>query len=147
MIPPADRLALKTAFRLLVEGVGGVEAAAAVTGSSIGRLSEAYSPHTDRMPRLDHAAALERVSGKRYVTEVMARLCGAALVTQRAEAGDLGAALAAVMGAGGVLGADALEALGDGRLTEDERAKLRVGAGRLRAVLERAEAALAAGGA
>lgn len=143
MLTATDRAALKTAFRLLVHDVGGLEAACAVTGYSVSRLSEAYAPNSERMPRVDHALMLEMVGGNPRVSEVMARLQGLRLERQQAARGEDGAALGAVIESAGHLGAEALKALADGRLDDSERAAVRERLAAHRRDIERAEAVLA----
>ena len=121
---PAHR-ALKVGFGLLIDDVGGLEAARAVTGHSTGRLSEAASVNIlDRWPRVDHVLMLEKIAGKPRVTEHLARLLGYGLLPIIPLEGDQGEALAAVMRSAGELGARTMTALADGKLSDEERATL-----------------------
>jgi hypothetical protein len=132
---PRDLVALKTAFRLLIDAVGGLEAAHAVTGYPVSRLSEAASPnHADRWPRLDHVAELEAVAGRPLVTAVLAQLAGCTLDAAPRQPGTPGAALVGVVRHAGDVVSCAAAAMSDGRICEAERAEL----GRQLAALDRA---------
>ena len=122
---PGDYAGLKTGFRVLVQQVGGLEAASAVTGYPVSRLAEAYSLTSDRMPRVDHVADLEAIAPAPLVTFHLARLCGHILVPLRGRGGVAGEALATVIRDAGALGAEVVAAMADGRLSGAERAQLR----------------------
>ena len=142
---PRDLVALKTAFRLLIDAVGGMEAAHCVTGYPTSRLSEAASPHhADRWPRLDHVAELEAVAGRPIVTAVLAHLAGQALQPQRSAPGSAGQVLVGVVKQAGSVVSTAAEAMSDGNITGRERSALREQLARLAADVDRAQAVLAA---
>lgn len=141
---PRDLIALKTAFRLLVQGVGGGEAAGAALRYRPSHLSEAASPHCqDRWPRVDHIAELEALAGEPFVTAQLARLSGCTLLPMPRARGEEGAALAAVLSSAGELGARTVAALSDGALNEAERADLVARLGALKRAAAHAEALLA----
>ena len=121
-----DYAALKTALRGLVDAVGGVEAASSVLGGySIGRISEAMSlHHPDRTLRLDLVADLEQVAPQALVTAAMARLAGCVLLPLPRRAGSEAEALSGVLRGAGELGGRVADALGDGRISDDERGRL-----------------------
>lgn len=122
---PAELVALKVAFGLLVRDVGGLEAAHAVTGYPVSRLSEAASlHHRDRWPRVDVVAALEALAPDPRVTATLARLSGHVLLPVPRMAGDHAEALAAVFRKFGDLGARTALALADGKVSDAERGEL-----------------------
>jgi len=134
---PRDLVALKTAFRLLIDAVGGLEAAHAVTGYPVSRLSEAASPHhADRWPRLDHVAELEAVAGRPLVTAMLAQLAGCTVEAAPRQPGSLGAALVGVVQHCGDVVSGAATAMSDGRISAAELADI----GRQLAALDRAVA-------
>lgn len=142
---PRDLVALKTSFRLLIDAVGGLEAAHAVTGYPTSRLSEAASPnHLDRWPRLDHVAELEAVAGRPIVSAVLAQLAGHTLQAATAQPGTPGEALVGVVRQAGDVVSAAAQAMSDGRICEAERAALRDQLGLLDRAVARAAAVLAA---
>jgi hypothetical protein len=110
MIAEQESRAIKVAFRLLVEDVGGVEAASAALGYPPGRISEAYALHTQRAPRVDHARRLEALADNPRVTATLARLAGCTLLPQPRLSGDAGLAIAAVLRGAGELGGRAATA-------------------------------------
>jgi hypothetical protein len=128
-----------------VLGVGGLEAAHAVTGYPTSRLAEAYAPGSVRMPRVDHAVALEMIGQQPQVTAVMARLAGCMLVPMPEARGESGAAIASVLRQAGEIGACAAEAMADGRLGAAERAALVDACGALARAAAAAQAVLAKG--
>lgn len=142
---PRDLVALKTAFRLLIDAVGGMEAAHAVTGYPTSRLSEAASPHhADRWPRLDHVAELEAVAQRPVVTAVLAYMAGHVVQPQRSAPGSAGEVLLGVMTQAGGVVSTAAEAMADGSISARERLALREQLARLAADVDRAQAVLAA---
>lgn len=121
----ADRRSITTAFRVLIRDVGGLVAAEHLLGYPASRLSEAASlNHPDRMPRVDHVAALEVETRRPLVTSHLAMMSGYTLLPVGAGRGPEGAALAAVLADAGTLGARAMEAMSDGKLDDAERAQL-----------------------
>lgn len=139
---PREYLALKTAYRTLVEGVGGVDAASAVlAGYAPGRIAEAYSLNrADRMPRLDHVADLEAVAGNPTVTFHLARLAGYTLLPVNPSGGPVGAAMARIAETAGQVMAEAMRALADGSIDPAERAALRSRLAQLGVAVAQAEA-------
>jgi hypothetical protein len=76
-----DIAAIKTATRALVRSVGGIEAAALVCRYGKSAIAEGYDPHRpDRTLPADVVADLERCAAQPFVTAVLARLSGHALV-------------------------------------------------------------------
>jgi hypothetical protein len=140
---PEYYASLKTAFRLLIQRVGGFEAAASCTGASPARLHVmADLQQDDRYPRLDYVADLERVAGEPLVTSILAgathhRL---SLLPQAVRGNEL-RAIAATLRRGADLAAEHAEAMEDGRLSDEERAELDQ---HLAAVAQAADAARAA---
>jgi hypothetical protein len=143
MIAEQESRAIKVAFRLLVEDVGGVEAASAALGYPPGRISEAYALHTQRAPRVDHARRLEALADNPRVTATLARLAGCTLLPQPRLSGDAGLAIAAVLRGAGELGGRAATAMGDGVVDDAERAGLVDQIGALQRALAHAAAVLA----
>ena len=76
-----DMRALKTATRVLVRAVGGIEAAATVCRYGKSAIAEGYDmQRCDRTLPIDVVADLELCAGVPAVTTVLARLSGHALV-------------------------------------------------------------------
>lgn len=124
-LPEADARSIVTAFHVLIRDVGGLVAAEHLLGYPASRLSEAASlQHMDRMPRVDHVAALEAAAGRPLVTFHLATMSGHTLLPVGRADGPEGAALAAVLADAGTLGARAMEAMADGRLDQEERKQL-----------------------
>lgn len=121
-ISNTDRAAIKTATRLLVQRVGGLEAAASVCRYAKSALAETYDLHRmDRSMPADVIADLESVAGAPVVTEVLARLSGHALLPIGTAGGIEAQALAEVgRRASDVFAAWAL-AHADARVTDSER--------------------------
>lgn len=122
-----DILGIKTGFRLLVESVGGLEAAsAALGGYPTGRIAEAYLPANNRAPRADHVAILEAIGGTPFVTAALARLSGHVLATQAGQGGgcETRAVHLAMARMGEAIGCFHV-AVCDGDLDPAERAELR----------------------
>lgn len=123
----ARALAIKGAFKRLVDLCGGLEMAAVSTRCSSQMLSFYGHPNTDVHPPCDVVADLEQVCGVPEVTRVMALLAGQGLVPVLA--GDPGAATCAAMvrdllQKSGPFSADMLDALADGQISDRERAAL-----------------------
>jgi hypothetical protein len=145
---PRETLALKTAFRLLCDQVGGVDAAAMALSYPKSHLSDAASPHhPDRSPRVDHVAELEALGGEPLVTATLARLAGHELRPREdALAGCArGSLLAVVAEAGGAL-RQVAEAMADGAICGAERAALAAQLDSLARAVSAAQSALAAEG-
>lgn len=117
--------ALKTAFRdLVLNRIGGVDAADATMGVRVGRsqLGSYLNPHEDAFPRVDVVVALEIAAGEPVVTSEMARRNGCSLIPLEARGpGDLAQGMAKLGGeVGQVFQAFADGLANDGRLTTDE---------------------------
>lgn len=120
-LPAVEGAALRTAFRLLVQAVGGLEAAAAVTGVTPALLARQYAPQEDGWPRIDCVLDLERVAGQPIVTEVLARMTGYTLQPRVAADGACRvAAVASVLDGGAEVASRFAASLADGRITQDE---------------------------
>lgn len=125
-LPAVAYNGLKTAWKLLVDDLGGVEATAAVTRvSSKGRISEYGALHTDRFPAIDVVLDAEHVAGEPRVTAALARALGYALTpVEPRGAGDLSVLLAELGRDVASLFADAATALRHTDLTDEERMRL-----------------------
>lgn len=122
---PEDYRALKTATRLLVQAVGGLEAAASASGAGTSRLAAYYDPNSeDDFAPIWAIADLERVAGRPYVTTVLARLQHHALLPLPTAQGEVGRAIGQVLCNAGRVGKAAAEFLADGKLDDSERARL-----------------------
>lgn len=119
-------MALKTALHLLVQRLGGVEAAGSVIGRNPGRVSDAQAHHKpDTMLPADQVVALEAIAGEPLVTAAMARAAGYRLIRDggRAEPdATLPARVGAVMADMGALLQVVSQGLADGGLDDRERA-------------------------
>lgn len=120
-IDDVDMRALKTAFRALVQRVGGLDAAATVTRVRPSQIAAYYDPNQPQqlMPA-DIVADLERVAGEPLVTAQLARLAGHMLVPMMAGLGSEARAIAAVFQETGELGARWASAMEDGHLDDAE---------------------------
>lgn len=135
---PEEREA-KVAFRLLVDRLGGLDAAAAASGRKRSALAECYSlDHPDRFPSVQMVLRLERVAERPLVTAVLARAAGHTL------AGDTGRAdggaprlLRQFVADSHEVAIETLAALDDGKIDEAEARTLLGG-------LDAAERSLAA---
>lgn len=72
----AHKAAVKTAWKLLVDELGGVEAASAACGISRSLVSEYGSRHSERYPPAQTIVAAERVAEQPLVTAALARAQG-----------------------------------------------------------------------
>ncbi|MBW6400007.1 hypothetical protein KPL78_19255 [Roseomonas sp. HJA6] len=125
LLAPAERAAIKTAMRALVEDAGGVEAAASVTRLHFSTLAETYNPHKpDRMPQADVIADLERCVAQPRVTQVLARLAGYRLMPIGGGAGPVNRSLAEVFRNAADVGAAWATAMEDSRLSSAERQRI-----------------------
>lgn len=119
---PADVRALKTAARLLIGAVGGLEAAASVCRVNKTVLAAAYDPHQpDRFLPIDVVADLELVAAEPVVTHVLARLAGQALVPIGPAGGLEAQALVQVFRGAADVGAEYATAMADAHLSAAER--------------------------
>lgn len=123
---PADYNAIKTAFKLLLLRLGGVEAAASCTSVKKSLLADYGSVASERFARCDVIMDLERVAGEPIVTAALARAQGCALVmTEPVRARSEMAVLLARIGQdAGELFATAALALGHKKPTAKERATM-----------------------
>jgi hypothetical protein len=144
MVEEAALRGLKTAFRALIDAVGGFDPASLVLKFPVSKLSEAASLHRmDRAPRIDHVAVLEALVGEPLVTAQLARLSGHALLPQQAAPAAPAPLLARVLREAGELGGVTAETLADGRVTQAERDALVAGLDELILSAQRARAAVA----
>lgn len=121
-----DFSALLTATRALVDACGGVDAAASACRVQRSTLARYYAPNHPEMMPVDVAAALERVSGSSAVTLTLARLSRHALVPLHGDEGEpeLLRRLGELMRRVGAACSEGAEAMDDGVLTGEERARL-----------------------
>ncbi|WP_291295837.1 hypothetical protein [Elioraea sp.] len=117
--------AIKTALRVLIREIGGVEAAASVVGRAVSRVSD-WQNHAkpNDLPSLDQVLALEAVAPRPRITEAMARAAGWRL--EAVGQGDVApasvvTAAGRLMQAGGQVAVEVGAAIADGSLTEVER--------------------------
>lgn len=126
-LPRRDYLALKAATRALIEMLGGVTAASAVSRIDAGRLSRYGNPHEALFAPLDVIADLEAAAGDAAITRALAALAGFHLV-ERAAARSEVEHLTRIFGVVAAEMGDVLrstgEALVDGRLTAQELATI-----------------------
>lgn len=120
-----EHRALRTLTRVLVERLGGLDAAAACTRVNRSRLAEYYAPQGDAFIPADVLADLEAVAEAPLVTAELARLAGCALLPLRSVAEEELARLLAELGqeVAQAFGAYA-EALRAGRCPIQDRARL-----------------------
>jgi hypothetical protein len=117
---------LKTALHLLVQKLGGVEAAASVIGRNAGRISDATSRASDTMLPAHQVVALEAVAHEPLVTAAMARALGYRLIRDGVAAEPdtlIPARLGAVAQDVGALMQTVASAVADGVVEERERAE------------------------
>ena len=122
----AQERAVKVAFLLLVEQLGGLDAAATVAGKKRSALQEYGSlHHPDRFPPADVVMRLEALAGEPLVTAALARAAGFGLAMDGA-AGDGCeiAALGQMVRAAGELSGEAFEAAADARVDDAEGARI-----------------------
>lgn len=127
MSPNNPDLSFKTLARVLVERVGGLEAAAACTRVRRAQLGNYQSPNADEafMP-VDVVARLEHVAGEPLITQYLANRAGYAIIPVEPVAeGELAALLARVGAESGAVFTAYAEAMaGDGKVDEAERAAI-----------------------
>lgn len=112
---------LKTAFRALIQRVGGLDAAATVTRVRPSQLAAYYDPHqAQQLMPCDVVADLERVAGELLVTAQLARLAGHMLLPMAPAFGSESRAIGQVFQESGELGARWASAMEDGQLDEAE---------------------------
>ena len=121
-----ERRAFKTGFRVLVQQVGGLEAAAGATRVNKTVLAASYDQEAkDRFPALDVVADLERAAGVPVVTKLLAGMQGLALVHVEPVSGCAISAIASVGQNSSQVFAAFGRAVADGAITDGERAVLR----------------------
>lgn len=119
--------ALKALSRVLIERVGGLDAAEAVLNSSTGRgvrrsqLANYYNPHCNQFLPIDLAARLEDVVGEPIVTAELARRAGYALAPLTGQAGSsLALELSELAAESADLHRAVAQGLSDGQLCADD---------------------------
>src|SRR5579871_706087 len=80
MIGDSPRAAVKTAWKMLVDVIGGVEASSVACGISRSLVSEYGNRQSDRFPPAQTIIAAERSAGEPLVTAALARAQGYELV-------------------------------------------------------------------
>lgn len=119
----AERRGLKTGFRALVHGCGGLEAAAAATRVAKTVLALGYDhAAADRFPAVDVVADLERAAGEPILTQLLAAMQGYALARIEPVAGCELRAIANVGERSSEVFAAFGRAMADGAITAEERA-------------------------
>ncbi|GGJ14043.1 hypothetical protein [Neoroseomonas lacus] len=142
-LSPVDVAALKTAMRLLVEDVGGIDAAASVSRLAASSIAESYDPHrANRMPAVDVVADLEAVGGTPRVTAILASMAGRRLVPIVPARGRVGRSIAEVLTSSSEVGAAYVTATADGKLSRAERQRIATEVLELLAACEQATAVL-----
>lgn len=140
---PVRRAALKTAWRMLVPAVGGVDAMAACTRATRSMVSEYGSRSSERFPPADVILDAEIIAEAPLVTAALAEAQGYALVRREAmPAARVASLLASVGQESGQVFAAAAAALADGKITEGESATLLRELGELERAVAHAIAAL-----
>ena len=141
--PDLGHAAVKTAWKLLVRDLGGVDAVAACTRASRSLASEYGNVQGERFAPVDVVLDAEAIAGVPHVTATMARLGGYELIPTLADReGSLAAELQLVASSSATLFADAAVALTHPNPTDAERERLRVDLERLIRVARVAQAAL-----
>ena len=122
----APRAAVKTAWRVLVDKAGGVEAVAAACGIMKSLVSQYGDRNCDRYPPAQTIIAAERAAGEPLVTAALARAQGfeLVLVDIPREHAELARVIADMAENTGALFATAAMALTHKRLTEREHNEL-----------------------
>lgn len=121
----AEDLALKSRARLLIERVGGLDAAAACSRVSRSVLSGYQSPHVCQFMPVDVIARLEQVAEAPLVTEELARRAGYALTRSSSTVrGSVPELLARLGGECAELHAAFAKGIADGELCEVDRAAI-----------------------
>jgi hypothetical protein len=144
-IAPAAFNALKTAFKLLVADLGGIEAAATCTRVGKSQIAEYGSVNApERHVPADVLLALETVAGAPHVTAALARAQGYKLVRLESAArpGDLAVVTSRLAADVTHFYGDFSAAIAGGALTEGERTVLLADIDHVRATAEEAATAL-----
>ena len=122
---PSAGAALKTAFKLLIGDVGGLDAGAACTRVARSQLGDYGNRAMDKFPPADVILDLERCAQEPRVTATLARLQGYCLMpVQLGANGTVGQTMEQVAGRSGTLLMTTVRALADGVVTDDENEEL-----------------------
>ncbi|MDE8344653.1 MAG: hypothetical protein POH28_00555 [Acidocella sp.] len=126
MTHSAPKLAVKSAWKLLVASLGGVDATAACVRCSRSLISEYGNRASDRFPPANAILEAEEVASEPFVTAALARALGYELVmvTPPRGHGELAVIIAALSRDVGELFATAAHALGHETLSKSELADL-----------------------
>lgn len=144
--PAAEDRALKTLFRCLVEEAGGLDAAAACVRVGRSRLAEYYALDGDAFAPVDVVARLEAITGRPLITAELARRAGCALApVAAANPLRIDVLLARIGAELGQVHAAYADAMGDGGLCAQDRARLAREAADARNALDQLLGALLAG--
>jgi hypothetical protein len=136
---------LKTATKMLVRDIGGVDATAACTRAGRSLISDYGNLASDRFMPGDIILDAETIGGTPHITAALARIQGYELVPRTTVTdGDLNHKLAGLGREFGALFADVATALADGEITEAERDTLLRGLENVRRVAGEAASALLA---
>ena len=118
-------LGLKTATRLIIHDLGGIDAAAAASRVGRSQFSDYTQPGSDRFIPVDVLLDVEALADAPHVTAALARTLGYELTpVMPRDRGQLGEALARLSLEVGELFATASRAFSDGRLTDEEREQM-----------------------
>lgn len=127
-LAPWQRSGLKVAFRHLVERVGGFDVAEMIGGRRKSVLHGYANLHDDAMAPVDVVLRMEQalvdVGGQPLVSALLVRSVGYLAVPVPEAAGDLGQISGAVVREAADMAARHVAALGDGKLSDAERAQL-----------------------
>jgi hypothetical protein len=123
---PADYNAIKTAVKLVVADLGGIDAAASCTRVGRSQIAEYGVPGKDSFAPADVIMDLERVGGAAHITAALARAQGYMLVPMDMprERGALASLMAEIGRDVGDLFGTAATALAHDKLSEQERQDL-----------------------
>lgn len=137
--------ALKTAWKMLVHMIGGVDATAACTRATRSMVSEYGNVHGERWAPIDVILEAERIAGEPLVTAALARAQGFKLVPLSAqETAGIGDTLERVAATSSTFLTSTVRALADGHVSESENTELDRGLDDLERAAQTARAALRA---
>lgn len=120
-----DCASLKTALSVLIQQLGGLDAAVTCTRVRRSTLSEYTAPHLDKFAPVDVVLDLERIAQEPLLTAALARLQGFELLPVLAgERGEVAGALQKVASDTGILMADTIAALREGVVARKDRARI-----------------------
>lgn len=135
--------ALKTAWKMLVHNLGGVDAVAACTRAVRSRVSEYGNVASDRWPPIDIVLTAEKFAGEPFVTKELARAQGFKLVAlSEQELAGVHETLGRVAATSTKVITDTISALGDGVVSQAENEVLDRGLDDLERATQLARAAL-----